>query len=363
MPTVIFYCSILLFSTLFIYLREKGKGKLEYYFFTSLAFLLVFIPSAIRYDIGTDYLSYENIYHKLEYYNEIEPAFYFINTFLKSINASAQWMFATFAFIFTYVFFRAYPRKNAWLFHFVFISILWFFSFNGIRQATALAFSALALLFYFRGFYLKFFLLILVASLFHLSAIFIGIVGLIASLPLSSFLKAKIMPNFFIIGLLTTFFLSTFVIAYIEKFLALLSMEKYASYFQNSNHFIETDFGSGLGILAKVLFVVYFIYSSNVVLSKNKNYWIVVILSFLYGVGIILAGKIVIFSRMGDTFSIALIFSVYLLYKFDFKNIITKSVVLLFLGFLFISYIKLGFGVETPYGDPKRNPYVSIFSK
>ena len=63
---------------------------------------------------------------------------------------------------------------------------------------------------------------------------------------------------------------------------------------------------------------------------------------------------------MADTFSVALIFSVYLLYKHDLKNIITKAVVGIFIVFLMLTFIKMGFGEITSYADPKRNPYVTI---
>lgn len=62
MATVIFYNFILLSSTFFVWLSEKGKGNLERYFFLGLAFLLVCVPAAIRYDVGADYMSYLAIY-------------------------------------------------------------------------------------------------------------------------------------------------------------------------------------------------------------------------------------------------------------------------------------------------------------
>ncbi len=105
---------------------EKGRTRFDRWFLLGIAFLLVFVPAAIRYDIGTDYVNYLAIYEgtsatkTLEPYKFKEPLFYFVNWFYQSIDAHFQWVFATFAFIFTAVAFKAYPKKNAWLLHFLF---------------------------------------------------------------------------------------------------------------------------------------------------------------------------------------------------------------------------------------------------
>src|SRR5690554_5084354 len=103
MTTVFFYNLILLGSTLFVWLSEKMRYKLDRLLVLGVAFLLVFLPSAIRYDIGTDYLNYLEIYKSGSYinYKFTEPAFYFINCFLDSIGVHFQWLFAVLAFIFT----------------------------------------------------------------------------------------------------------------------------------------------------------------------------------------------------------------------------------------------------------------------
>lgn len=134
----------------------------------------------------------------VEPYKYKEPSFYFINWFYQSIGAHAQWMFATFAFIFTAIAFKAYPKKNAWLLHFLFFSMLWYFSFNGMRQAVALSWCLLALFAYFDKRYLWFCVLILIGASFHQSALFIAIAGLVALIPLSNFVKGRIAPYAFI---------------------------------------------------------------------------------------------------------------------------------------------------------------------
>lgn len=369
MITVIFYTFILLSSTFFVWASEKGKGSLERYVFLGIAFFLVFVPAAIRYDIGTDYVNYLAIYEgtsdtkTLEPYKFKEPLFYLINWFYQSIGAHFQWMFATFAFIFTAVAFKAYPRKNAWLLHFLFFAMLWFFSFNGMRQAVALSWCLLALFAFFEKRYVWFFVFTLIGSTFHQSALFITVAGLAALIPLGNKIKYRVAPYIFIGFIVFTYLSMNVVLTHMEQILSLVGLTKYAGYFSSAKHFIARDFGTGLGVLAKVLFSIYIIWNAKAVIKQNKNYWLLIVLVFAYAVGVVLADKIIIFGRMADTFVVAPIIAGYLLWHMPNNKQLNRLVLGAFLGFLILSFIKDGMGIETSYADPKRNPYQTIFSE
>lgn len=369
MATVIFYNFILLSSTFFVWLSERMHYKLDRWFLLGIAFLLVFVPAAIRYDIGTDYVNYLAIYEgtsatkTLEPYKFKEPLFYFVNWFYQSIDAHFQWVFATFAFIFTAVAFKAYPKKNAWLLHFLFFSMLWFFSFNGMRQAVALAWCLLAMFNFFERKYFAFFVFSFIGATFHQSALLITLAGVAALIPLGSIFKSRIAPIFFIGFIAFTLVSMNIVLLYMEQLLNILGMTKYANYFSSSTHFIERDFGTGLGVLAKVLFSIYIILNSAQFLKANKNYWLLIVLVLAYAVGVVLANNIIIFGRMADTFVIGPIIGGYVLLSLPSNKQMNQVVLGAFLIFLALSFIKDGMGIETSYADPKRNPYQTIFSK
>src|SRR5690554_876203 len=261
MATVIFYNFILLSSTFFVWLSEKMRHKLDRWFLLGIAFLLVFVPAAIRYDIGTDYVNYLAIYEgtsatkTLEPYKFKEPLFYFFNWFLRSIGAHFQWMFATFAFIFTAVAFKAYPKKNAWLLHFLFFSMLWFFSFNGMRQAVALSWCLLALFNFFDKRYFWFFLLTIIGSTFHQSALFITAAGMIALIPLNTQLKTRIAPLFFIGFVDLTCVAMGIVLTYVEQILKLVRVAKYAGYHSSAKALTARHSSAGIGVLSGVALV------------------------------------------------------------------------------------------------------------
>ena len=132
MPTVIFYNIILFSSTFFVYLSEKGRTVLDRKIMLFIALLIVFIPSALRYGVGANYFSYLHIYEepwRLDNYKFKEPGFYYVNYFLKSLDAHFQWSFADFAFLFSYASFKSYPRHQAWLIHLTFFTVFYLLSF------------------------------------------------------------------------------------------------------------------------------------------------------------------------------------------------------------------------------------------
>lgn len=346
-----------------MWLSEKGKGNLERYFFLGIAFLLVFIPAAIRYDVGTDYLNYLAIYEDsmlLDKYKSAEPSFYFVNWFYKSIDAHFQWMFATFAFIFTMVAFRSYPRKQAWLLHFLIFSMLWFFSFNGMRQAIAVMWSLLALFYFFDRKYIWFFVLTLFGATFHQSVLFVALVGLVALFPLERRIKTRIAPLFFIGFIVFTLISMNVVLAYMEQIIGLVG-SKYVSYFDSSKHFAERDYGSGLGVLAKILFSIYIIWHAKNFIEVNERYWLLIVVVFFYAVGTVLGNDIIIFGRMGQTFVMGPVVAAFVLLQLPNNRVINRLVLGFFLIFLAFTYVKDSFGEPTTYGDPKRVPYQTVF--
>lgn len=346
-----------------MWLSEKGKGRLERYFFLGLAFLLVFVPAAIRYDVGTDYVNYLAIYQdswRLESYKK-EPGFYFINWFYQSINAHFQWMFATFAFIFTAVAFKVYPRKQAWVLHLALITLLYFQSFNIVRQAVAMVFCLWALKELIDKQNIRFIALCLLASLFHQSAVIFLLVGLASLIPVSYRLKSYIAPVFFIAFLALSFLILPNILKLIEWALLKAGMTKFASYFGNSKHFIARELGTGMGVLITLSFCFYVFTQSRRLLNTKPGYWAVILFTFFYAFSVVLSAQIVIFGRASMTFLPGFIYVIYVIYSLPSNTRLKNIFVLMFLLFLTMSFFKESFGIPNHYYDPKRVPYQTIF--
>ncbi|HEF8786764.1 TPA: EpsG family protein, partial [Providencia alcalifaciens] len=327
-----------------------------------IAFFIIFIPSAIRYGIGTDFFNYIKIYNHIENYEWMEKGFYYINLFLKYTDAPSQWSLIVFSFIFTFTAFLSYPRKNGWVVHFIFMAMLWFFSLNGIRQGIAAAFCLLALFSYFHKNLFYFILLTLIGALFHKSALFVTSVGFLSLIPMGFPLKTKILPWVFIILIIFTATSVSIITLYIEQILRVLGFYKYAGYF-SSYHFSMRDYGSGLGVLIKVIFSIYIIVNTKSILKLNDKYWLLIILTFIYASSAVLANSIIIFDRMAEAFVVSIIVSSYILLQLPEKKQIHRIVLAIFMSFLLLAFIKTSFGIPTSYGDPQLNPYVTIFDE
>lgn len=364
MATVIFYNFILLSSTFFVWLSEKCRGGLERYFFLGIAFLLVLVPAAIRYDVGTDYVNYLTMFHnswELEDYKYKESLFYFINIFYQSIGAHFQWVFATFAFIFTAVAFKTYPRKQAWVMHLALIALLYFQSFNIVRQAVAIVLCLLALKEITNGHTAKFIFIILVSSLFHQSSLLFLLIGLVSKIPLNNKVKMYSVPVIFLVFTIALVFILPMVLYVIEWILLKLGLIRFANYFGNDTHFIPREFGTGLGFLINLSFLFFVIFNTKKLLRKNPRYWTMIVLMMAYTTSLLLSSQIVIFGRAAMIFLPALIFSVYVAYVELGEYRIKRAYIGFFLLFLVLSFFKESFGTPNHYYDPNIVPYKNIF--
>lgn len=360
MTTVIFYISILLVSTFFVYISDKGKGRLEYNLFMTIAFLIVFIPSALRYDVGTDYVNYVDIYNNIKYYTEIEPAYYFINLALSKVNSNQQWVFIVSAFIFTITIFKTYPKKYAWVLHFVIIALLWFYSLNVTRQAIATAFCLSATFKFFDKKYKQFYILSIVGILFHFSTVLFLIVGTLSLIPISKTLKIKIIPSIFL-GVIAFSFLSvSIVLANIEIILNIVGFSKYIGYF-GGEYFINPERGMGLGILLQISICTYVFINAKIFIEFNKQYWLLIMLAFMYSISVILSNEILIFGRLQIVFTVAPIVIAYTLFIIPGNRQIHKLVAIIFILFSFYMFVNKSI-VSINDKEAKLVPYKSIFS-
>ena len=104
-------------------------------------FLVLFLLSALRYDVGVDYLSYMRIYYS-DNPDRSEPGFNFLNVLFRNKGFSFQSIVILYGFV-TIFFAFAYFKENS---KNIYLSVLIFYcftplylnSFNQLRQATAM---------------------------------------------------------------------------------------------------------------------------------------------------------------------------------------------------------------------------------
>ena len=112
----------------------------------TLTFLLLFVPVAIRYNVGKDYPMYIEMYQAITYggITGIEWGYWWLNYIIFLCGGNAQWGLAIMAFFTLYFFFKGVDCKYWFIYSILFILIFYMWYCSTVRQmlSVALAFYA-----------------------------------------------------------------------------------------------------------------------------------------------------------------------------------------------------------------------------
>lgn len=156
----------------------KASNNKKYILFEILAFLPLFLVSALRYGIGTDYFfTYVPNFFKIlqgESFVYTEIGFILINKFIQLFSTNYQWVFVITSFVFCAFFINSATKysNNAVISVFVlFISCVFFISLNNVRQAVAAIIIASSYPYIAKGNAITFAFFIFCAIIFHITAV------------------------------------------------------------------------------------------------------------------------------------------------------------------------------------------------
>src|SRR5690554_7739150 len=125
MISLFFYNSALLFSTLFIWLSEKVGSAGQKFFCIIVAFLILLLPAALRYEIGIDYFSYKIIFENIRdgfdpfLQSKMEPGYYFLNWLVAKLGGEFELLIVLISILITTFFFISYLNKHKAIYHLV----------------------------------------------------------------------------------------------------------------------------------------------------------------------------------------------------------------------------------------------------
>ena len=169
---------LLLISSLCIYLLNKYLcNKKAEKVLTFILFFILFIVSAIRKHVGTDYGVYLNVYRNIEnkvYDSEgMEVGYFYLNKIVNNLFGGEYIIFIVTSLIITgliYITVKNFSMDPI-LSGILFMCLLYLTGFNIIRQyiATSIIFYSIK----YCETRIKWFIVILIASLFHVTALFI----------------------------------------------------------------------------------------------------------------------------------------------------------------------------------------------
>lgn len=166
----------LLLGYIVIFLTFSKRVKSDFFFYLSFVTLTLF--SGLRFDVGVDFISYSQMF--VDFKNGdalflVEPANMFIINMVNMFNIDHQVIFLIYSLIIIsgvfYFIKKLSPSKELSILLFVTIGIFYFSTFNGIRQWAAMSMMVIAIVKLIEAKHIQFVLFIILASLFHLSAI------------------------------------------------------------------------------------------------------------------------------------------------------------------------------------------------
>lgn len=366
------YFFVYIVSAIFSFCYSKTKDKSASIVFLIMTFLSLFLPLALRYEIGTDYENYRRIIYNSfakNKFDEFEIGWVPLLKFIYNFNLDIQWFFVISAFFSVLFIFLAVGKRDFWLAIPCYVSIAYIESFSLVRQALAVSICMFVIKLWTNRKYLKSFIFLTIAFLFHKSTILFVFFLPFLNRKWKIFSSYKNIVLFLIIYVCFSFFDIANIIM-----TKIVGNTFYANYI-TSTYNKKTEGGTGLSILCReiVLFCAV-VFSSRTPkkhirmsfykngFTYNHNYQLVCILSFSLLIFYILSLQIHIFNRLPNLLSPFFLFLVPTVYnsKTRYRKIIPFFMIAV-LFFVFIFIVKNS--LSSLPGGLGITPYRSIFNK
>lgn len=239
--------------------KRKSGINLTYILLILLAVFPLFFISAVRYDVGTDYLfTYvPNFYEILAGRNPYaEVGFNLFNRAIQLFTDNPQWLFVVTSLIFVSLMIMTIVRYS----HNVIISVavvlfscIFFASLNNVRQAVAVVIVFAAIPFIVRGNHFKFILCLLIAYCFHKSAVIMIFPYIVAN--------SRTIKNYFL----------PFAIAATLAMPVLCSVLKSVLVNTKYYYYFVSDFNNGQANHVNIIYNLFFLIVAYVILGNRRK--------------------------------------------------------------------------------------------
>lgn len=353
----ILYGMILVLATGCGYRIEKSESVGEERLFRILLFLALWIPATLRYGIGTDYASYVDVFNYVNDANNIEIGFKGLCVLLNWVGADSFWLFAIVGAM-TYVpFCFGLPRAVMFSSAFLFVCSFYLSTYTVIRQTLAVSLILYASYQLLSGNDKRFFLITVFASFFHLSVLLLLPFYIIRHLA-----DRRIMVYAFSI-IAVALILNANLVEFIFSNPLILSTS-YGRYADSEFFTQEAQLGTGLGLVARTLLPVFFLFPMGQLKDKCVNMGYIPLVCIAFVVCSYLSSQVYVFNRLVDSFKFVPILCFGLLSLKDirirYKRPLIACFVLLYAALYFMDQYNctktIGFG-----GGMGIMPYQTIF--
>ena len=349
--SLVFYVVMFSIAALLMWWGISRKSKL----IVGFSLIIPILLSALRFNVGTDYSNYVLMFKDLslvpfdQYFTQVFPkieiGFYALIKLSSWITNGPFLMFlgsSALIVLFFYFGLKKYNLKHPSLIYFLYLMVIFPTTLNGIRQGIAAAICFYAITFIISRRPGKYLFWVFIASLFHISALFLAPLYL-----LNIVIKGKNEESLTKILLIFSAVAVAMLMALPYLFEVLATVPIFETYVQ---YLVPVNDGTDSGLYSKLAITAIVIIAAKWVIprtEKNKyNYFIVFA---LLEVLISTIGFSATIDRMALYFSF---FSLFLIANFAnvFKDTLGKIVVYSFIIIYGIAYFYLAYYVQN-YGD------------
>ncbi|RKF44749.1 hypothetical protein BCY92_17065 [Bacillus wiedmannii] len=263
---MIYYVIFILLGTLFLFdLISEKKFKLLWYFhFIVICIFLIFF-AGLRYNIGIDYVSHERIYENiqsglLENFSNTnqEKGYFILNKIFNDFNV----MLFFIALVTLTIKFKVIKDNSIYIFLTLYLYYCLFFiryDMGLVTQGIAAAIIMYSYNYIIEKKQVKFILSVLIASLFHISAIIF--------IPFYWIIRKEYTVKFIVIGILFSFFMAfSLMFNQIFEYISVL-IPRYSVYVNN-----EASFDISVNMFKRLIFLLIFTYTIKKYYRDNKSY-------------------------------------------------------------------------------------------
>lgn len=326
--------------------------------FPLLFFALMF---GMRYDVGSDHIAYLEGYLRSEHVGKNDILFELLTEISWKLNLHYTVYFGIIAFIQVFYFFYAFKDEKylyPYLVFFLFTNGEWSFWMNGMRQALAMCIWIFSIKYIEEKKISKYFIWVIVASLFHKSAIILILFYPILRNGKDYFKSVPLQLLFIAAAFVFKVLFSELILRFepiINSYAILLGGDLYSGY--NMERLIESVSereGTGLAYLFKILLNIFIIiYSRKIKLFYNSKRFNIIYFFFFIGLITLymFPTHAISFTRPFQYFyifqSIMYAYFIFYLYKTKIKNtphgiihaLIYYGLIIIFLGIFYLFQI------------------------
>lgn len=173
MPSIVFFPLFLILTSLYAFIGKKYGNYHKNFLIWILICIFVFFIG-VRVNFGNDHATYLHMY----YFQDAsllrcEKLYVCLNQFLRSLNAPYQLLFAIIAFIEIFTLLFVFEKANVNIFFgYILFYLLYLYAYlNILRQAIAMSFVLLGIIYYSKRKYIHWIIFTLIAFGFHISAV------------------------------------------------------------------------------------------------------------------------------------------------------------------------------------------------